>query len=343
MRLAGAVDDAAHHGDRDLALQPLKPLLDLLRERDEVDLRAAARRARDEAYALAAQPGRLQNGDAGAHLLHGVGRERDADRIADALGQQRADTDGRADDAVVGRAGLRDADVQRIGKPLGREPVGRDRQRHGRALHRQGDVVKIIPVQQVNVPLRTLDERLRRRVAVLFEQTLFQAAAVDADADGDAALPAGLGHLADIVRLADVAGVDADLVHARLRRCERKAVVKVDVGHDRDGRGVHDLGQGIRRGLIRHGKADDLAPGVMQPGNLLDGRARVRGVRVAHGLHRDRGAAADGNGADMDLFCLGSFHKHSCISEKPENARKPEAERSAPDQVTSLEMSLYMT
>ena len=175
------------------------------------------------------------------------------------------------------------------------------------------------------MPLRTLDERLRRRVAVLFEQALFQAAAVDADADGDAALPAGLGHLADIVRLADVAGVDADLVHVGLRRCERKAVVKVDVGHDRDGRGVHDLGQGIRRGLIRHGKA------------------RVRGVRVAHGLHRDRGAAADGNGADMDLFCLGSFHKHSCISEKPENAQKPEAERSAPDQVTSLEMSLYMT
>ena len=113
------------------------------------------------------------------------------------------------------------------------------------------------------MPLRTLDERLRRRVTVLFEQTLFQTAAVDANADGDAALPAGLGHLADIVRLADVAGVDADLVHAGLRRCERKAVVKVDVGHDRDGRGVHDLGQGIRRGLIRHGKADDLAPGVM--------------------------------------------------------------------------------
>ena len=193
------------------------------------------------------------------------------------------------------------------------------------------------------MPLCALDECLRRRVAVLFEQALFQAAAVDADADGDAALPAGLGHLADIVRLADVAGVDADLVHARLRRCEREPVVKMNVGHDRDGRGVHDLGQGIRCGLIRHGKADDLAPGVMQPGNLLDGRARVRGVRVAHGLHRDRGAAADGNGADMDLFCLGSFHKHSCISEKPENAQKPEAERSAPDQVTSLEMSLYMT
>ena len=164
------------------------------------------------------------------------------------------------------------------------------------------------------MPLRALDERLRRRVAVLFEQTLFQAAAVDADTDGDAALPAGLGHLADVVRFADVAGVDADLVHAGLRRRERKPVVKMNVGHDRDGRGVHDLGQSVRCGLIRHGKADDLTPGIMQPGNLLDGRACVRGVRVAHRLHRDRRAAANRDGADMDLFCLGSVHKHSCIS-----------------------------
>ena len=164
------------------------------------------------------------------------------------------------------------------------------------------------------MPLCTLDECLRRRVTVLFEQTLFQTAAIDADADRDAALPAGLSHLADIVRLADVAGVDADLVHARLRRCERKAVVKVDVSHDRDGRGAHDLGQRVRRGLIRHGQTDDLTPGVMQPGDLLDGRVRVRGVRVAHGLHRDRRAAADGDGADMDLFCLRSVHKHSYLS-----------------------------
>ena len=181
-------------------------------------------------------------------------------------------------------------------------------------------------------------------MAVLFEQALFQAAAVDADADGDAALPAGLGHLADIVRLADVAGVDADLVHAGLRRREREPVVKMNVGHDRDGRGVHDLGQGVRRGLIRHGEADDLAPGVMQPGDLLDGRVRVRGVRVAHGLHRDRRAAADGDGADMDLFCLGSVHKHSYLSLQGGRSRKKtEADKSAPAQVTSLEMSLYMT
>ena len=91
------------------------------------------------------------------------------------------------------------------------------------------------------------------------------------------------------------------VVGAGGNRFDGQPVVKMNVGHDRDGRGVHDLGQGIRRGLIRHGEADDLAPGVMQPGNLLDGRARVRGVRVAHGLHRDRGAAAHRNGTHHHL------------------------------------------
>ena len=180
-----------------------------------------------------------------------------------------------------------------------------------------------VALEQLRMTLSALDESFRAGVAVLFEQALFQTAAVDTDTDGDAALPAGLGHLADIVRLADVAGVDADLVHAGLRRREREPIVKMNVGHDRDGRGVYDLGQGVRRGLIRHGEADDLAPGVMQPGDLLDGRARVRSVRVAHRLHRDRRAAADGDGADMDLFCLGSVHKHSCISERPKTHESP--------------------
>ena len=76
----------------------------------------------------------------------------------------------------------------------------------------------------------------------------------------------------------------------------------MDIGHDRDGRGAHDLGQRVRRGLIRHGKADDLAPGVMQPGDLLDGRARVRSVRVAHRLDRDRRAAADSDAACDNLL-----------------------------------------
>jgi len=36
-----------------------------------------------------------------------------------------------------------------------------------------------------------------------------------------------------------------------------------------------------------------------------------------------RAAAADGDGADMDLFCLGSVHKHSCISERPKTHESP--------------------
>ena len=142
------------------------------------------------------------------------------------------------------------------------------------------------------MPLCALDECLRRRVTVLFEQTLFQTAAVDADADGDAALPAGLGHLADIVRLADVAGVDADLVHARLRRCERKAIVKVDISHDRDGRGAHP-------------------PMATEPTWIC--------------------------------FVCVLFISTPISLQGGRSRKKTEADKSAPAQVTSLEMSLYMT
>ncbi len=47
------------------------------------------------------------------NLVHAVLSERDADGIADAVGQERADADGALDAAVLAVAGFRDAEVQR--------------------------------------------------------------------------------------------------------------------------------------------------------------------------------------------------------------------------------------
>ena len=143
--------------------------------------------------------------------------------------------------------------------------------------------------------------------AVFLQQLPLQGAAVDADADGDAALPAGLGHLADIVRLADVAGVDPDLVHARLRRCEREPVVKMNVGHDRDGDAAADGADGPGGVHIRHRHPDDLAPGPLQAEDLRDGTLHVLGGGIAHGLDADRRAAAHGHGAHMNLLAHGLY------------------------------------
>ena len=88
--------------------------LHLIRDADEVDARPAARGAGDELTPAGAQAERPQNVLTGADLLHRIGRERDADGVADAALQQRADADRRFDEAHALRAGLRDAQVKRI-------------------------------------------------------------------------------------------------------------------------------------------------------------------------------------------------------------------------------------
>src|SRR5918994_3756755 len=90
--LAGSVDDAAH--DRHLQRDLLVPerLLRLARHLDHVDLGPAARGAGDEVDVLAlTEPHGLEKRPTGPGLLHRVGGEAVADRVADALGQQRGD------------------------------------------------------------------------------------------------------------------------------------------------------------------------------------------------------------------------------------------------------------
>ena len=81
---------------------------------------------------------------------------------------------------------------------------------------------------------------------------------------------------------------------------ERQAVVEVDVGDQRDGRLLDDLGDGRGRGLVGDGDADDLGAGIAQAGDLLDRRLRVGGIGVRHRLDDDGGVAADLHVADVD-------------------------------------------
>ena len=149
---------------------------------------------------------------------------------------------------------------------------------------------------------RALHERLGRHAAVLSQQILLHRPAVDADADGDPPLAARVGHRAHPLGRADVAGVDADLVHPLPRALERKLIVKMNVRDQRDVDGAFDLASFLRRRHIRHSHTDNLAPGLLQPEDLRDGRRRVLGVRVAHGLDRNRRAAAHGHLPHMDLL-----------------------------------------
>ena len=51
-----------------------------------------------------------------------------------------------------------------------------------------------------------------------------------------------------------------------------------------------------------NGHADDIAPGLLQPVNLLDGGLHILGLRVAHGLDEHRISAADLTVSDLNDF-----------------------------------------
>ena len=77
----------------------------------------------------------------------------------------------------------------------------------------------------------------------VFPAGVFEAAAVHADANGDMVGAAAVCHGAHMGLSADVAGVDADLGRTAFRRGDGKAVVKVDVRHERQRRTRRDCGK----------------------------------------------------------------------------------------------------
>ena len=103
--LSRSVHDAAHHRDlqRDVAVG--QGVLSVVGDADHVDLGPAAARAGDEIEALAlAQTQGLEQLPPRARFLDRIRGQREADRVADALGEQRPDADGRLDQPARKRA-----------------------------------------------------------------------------------------------------------------------------------------------------------------------------------------------------------------------------------------------
>ena len=250
-------------------------------------------------------------------------RERDADGVADALGEERAEGDRRLDRALEGGARLGDAEVQRVVALGGELLVGLDHDDRVVVLDGDLDVAEVVLLEEGRLPQGRLDQGLGGRLAVLLEEAPVEGARVDADADGGAVVPGRLGDLLDlVVELLDIARVDADRCAAGLDRREHVLRLEVDVGDDRDLRLAGDGRQRVGVVLRRAGDADDLAAGGGEFGDLLEGRADVGGARRGHRLHRDRGVSADGHGSDLDLAAL------PALGELGRNGRHAERNRS---------------
>ena len=146
----------------------------------------------------------------------------------------------------------------------------------------------------------TLHHGLRRGGAVFCKDVLFQTAAVDADADGDVLLLTGVHHRLHPVVVADVAGVDANLIGTGINGGKGGAIVKVDIGHNGD---IHRLLNGrYHRGICRGGHRDahDLAARFCHAFCLLHVARNILNGHIEHGLHCNGVGAANSNVADFD-------------------------------------------
>ena len=86
--LTGAINGTSHDGNRKRRGIVLKPLGYFLSDRNQVNLTAGARGARDNLGTAATQAQRLQNSPGDRRLLNRIGRERDAHGVTDTLRQQ---------------------------------------------------------------------------------------------------------------------------------------------------------------------------------------------------------------------------------------------------------------
>ena len=129
-------------------------------------------------------------------------------------------------------------------------------------------------LEDANMVQRAFDQRLGTWFAIFFEQVLFEAAGVDADADRAAI---GLGradHFAHALGRADVARVDAQAGGTGVGRLQRALIMKMDVGDDRDAGCADDLFERGGRFDVGAGHADDVDPGLLAAADLVDRRDR---------------------------------------------------------------------
>ena len=245
---------------------------------------------------------RLEDLPGDLDLLLGVeGRERDADRVADAVGEERAEADRGLERARPLRARLGDAEVERIVDPLGEDPVGGDRVRHVRRLDRDLEVGEVERLHQLDELDGGLRERLDGVLALELVEVLGQRAGVDADPHRHARGGRLLRHLGDLVAPADVARVQADAVGAGVDRLEREGVVEVDVGDDRDRRLAHDRLERVGVLLARHGDAHEVGAGLGDLADLLHRGLEIGRFRLRHRLHGNGRAPTDEDPADVHL------------------------------------------
>src|SRR5205085_12387975 len=150
-RLARAVDDAADDRDGDRRRDVREALFEALDGLNDLELLAGAGGAGDHGDAAAAQVQRLQNFEAGLHLLDRIGGQRDADRVADAGPQQHAEPDRGFDRAAAQSAGLGDPQMERVVAGFRELLIGGDGEKHVGGFARDLELEEVIVFEDLRV------------------------------------------------------------------------------------------------------------------------------------------------------------------------------------------------
>ena len=123
-------------------------------------------------------------------------------------------------------------------------------------------------------------------------------------------------HHADFFRVADVAGIDAQLIDARVQGHQGKLVLKVNVrNQDGFGAALADFRQRLGGLLIGHGQADDFAPSGFHLLDLRDRLLHFARVRLGHRLDGNGGVSADRQASDLDRAGFSSRWEEFGITE----------------------------
>ena len=295
----GAVDHAAHHGHLNRFFAALQPLFHLIGDLGAGILGAAAGGAGDDLRACYREAHGAQDVVARFHFLFRLCGQRDADGIANAFQQHSADAHAAFQQTHLVGTRLGNTHMERIIRDSAELAVGLHHAGHIGVLDGNDDVVEIEFFQQAHMVQCTLHHGLRRGCAVFCKDVLFQTAAIHADADGNVLALAGIHHSLHPVIVADVAGVDADLIHAHICAGQSRLVVKMDVCHNGD---VHRILDGFDALCIRRagaGHAQDLTASSFAPLCLRHIALNILHRHVEHRLHRNRILAADGHIADL--------------------------------------------
>ena len=278
------------------------------------------------------------------------GRQRNANRVADAFLQQHAHRGARCHHALRAHPGFRESKMQRIFAACGQRAIDINQILHAADLRAENDLVgaQAELLRQLRRIQRAHHHGFHGDFAGVFglveprilvhhagQQRLVERSPVHADAHRLFILHRDFDHGAEIgvarTSNAGVAGIDAVL--GQIARAlgilgQQQMPVVVEVADDGHADALlvellDDVGNGRRSLVIVHGNAYQFRSGAGQRRHLLHGRGDVRRVGIGHGLHHNRCIRAYAHTADdgrNGLSALNIGHMGSSILSRGKRA-----------------------